>query len=72
LRREALQLLQAAIVKAEMWQGVIEVHLAVSEVAAHAQRLYERNSFREWGKESRALWWEGRYLHETHMVLELI
>lgn len=64
-------LLCAAIQQARSWSGVQQVHLAVSEVANDARRLYERNGFKEWGSEPRALYWEGRFAVETHMILEL-
>jgi GNAT superfamily N-acetyltransferase len=64
------RLLRAAIEEARSWEGVELVHLAVSEVAADAKRLYERIGFQEWGREPRALCWEGRCADETHMILE--
>jgi RimJ/RimL family protein N-acetyltransferase len=65
------RLLRAAIHQAQSWPGVHQVHLSVSEVAAEARRLYERNGFQEWGREPCALWWQGRYVAESHMVLDL-
>jgi RimJ/RimL family protein N-acetyltransferase len=47
------------------------VHLAVSEVAGDARKLYESLGFQEWGREPRALYWDGRYADESHMVLDL-
>lgn len=64
-------LLRAAIHHARSWAGVEQVHLAVSEVAKEARRLYERNGFREWGREPRTLRWDGRCADETHMTLDL-
>ena len=64
-------LLRTAIRQAQSWAGVEQVHLAVSEVAEGAKRLYERNGFQEWGREPRALCWEGRWVDESHMVLDL-
>ena len=64
-------LLRTAIRQARSWAGVEQVHLAVSEVAEGARRLYERNGFQEWGREPRALCWEGRWVDESHMVLDL-
>lgn len=60
-----------AIQQSRSWAGVEQVHLAVSEVAQEARRLYERNGFQEWGREPRALCWEGRCADESHMVLDL-
>ena len=65
------RLLRAAVEQARAWPGVEQLHLAVSEVANDAKRLYERIGFREWGREPRALCWEGRSADETHMILEL-
>ena len=64
-------LLQTAIEHARSWPGVEQVQLAVSEVAEDARRLYERNGFQPWGREPRALCWEGRSVDETHMILDL-
>ena len=64
-------LMRTAIRQARSWAGVEQVHLAVSEVAEGARRLYERNGFQEWGREPRALCWEGRWVDESHMVLDL-
>jgi RimJ/RimL family protein N-acetyltransferase len=65
-------LLRAAIHQAQSWPGVQQVHLSVTEVAAEAKRLYERNGFQEWGREPRALCWQGRYVEDSHMVLRLV
>jgi GNAT superfamily N-acetyltransferase len=64
-------LLRTAIRQARSWAGVEQVHLAVSEVAQGARKLYERNGFQEWGREPRALCWAGRCADESHMVLDL-
>ena len=64
-------LLAAAIDRVRTWPGVIQIHLAVSDAAPEALRLYERAGFREWGAEPRALQWEGRFVAEHHMVLDL-
>jgi len=64
-------LLRAAVQQARSWAGLEQVHLAVSEVAEEARRLYERNGFQEWGREPRALCWQGRCADESHMVLDL-
>jgi RimJ/RimL family protein N-acetyltransferase len=64
-------LLRAAIEQARSWTGVEQVHLAVSEVATEARRLYERNGFQAWGREPRALSLDGRYADESHMILDL-
>jgi len=64
-------LMEAAIARARAW-GVIDLHLAVSEAAPAAQRLYEGLGFTAWGTEPRALGWEGRLVDEHHMVLPLV
>jgi ribosomal protein S18 acetylase RimI-like enzyme len=64
-------LMRAAIGQARSWPGVALVHLAVSETAPEARRLYERLGFREWGREPNALYWGGRFADEVHMVLDL-
>ncbi len=64
-------LLRTAIQEARSWAGVEQIHLAVSEVAEGARRLYESNGFQEWGREPRALCWEGHWADESHMVLDL-
>jgi len=64
-------LLREAIERARSWEGVEQLHLTVSELAAEARRMYERHGFREWGREPRALLWEGRAADEHHMVLPL-
>jgi len=65
------RLLRAAIDQARSWPGVEQVQLSVTEVAAEARRLYERNGFQEWGREPRALCWQGRYVIDFHMSLDL-
>ena len=62
-------LLNAAIEQARAWTGVEQVILSVTEVAEDAKRLYERIGFRVWGREPRALCWQGQYADEIHMVL---
>ena len=64
-------LLRTAIQHAKSWAGVEQIHLAVTEVSQDARRLYERHGFRVWGREPRALCWEGRCADSTHMVLDL-
>lgn len=64
-------LLRAAIEHVRSWRGVHQLHLSVTEVAGNAKRLYERNGFRDWGREPRARCWQGQYVEESHMVLDL-
>ena len=64
-------LLEAAIACARRWPGVDQVQLGVTETAFPARRLYERLGFRPWGREPRALQWQGRFVDEHHLVLAL-
>jgi ribosomal protein S18 acetylase RimI-like enzyme len=65
------RLLRAAIQQAQSWTGVEQVQLSVTNIAKDARRMYERNGFREWGREPRALCWEGSYVDESYMVLDI-
>jgi RimJ/RimL family protein N-acetyltransferase len=64
-------ILQAAIDRARSWPGIVQVHLSVTETSEDAGRLYRSMGFRPWGVEPRALHWEGRFVAEHHMVLDL-
>lgn len=63
-------LLDAAIGQARDW-GVEQVQLGVTEAAPAAKRLYEAAGFRAWGHQPRALGWQGRFVDEDHMALDL-
>jgi GNAT superfamily N-acetyltransferase len=65
------RLLRAAIDQARSWPGVEQVQLSVTEVAQEARRLYERHGFQEWGREPCALGWQGQYVADSHMYLDL-
>ncbi len=65
-------LLHATVEHTRRWSGVTQVHLTVSEDAPAAQRLYESYGFREWGREPNALFWNGEFFDEAHMVLNLL
>jgi GNAT superfamily N-acetyltransferase len=65
------RLLRAAVQQARTWSGVEQIQLAVSELALDARRLYERAGFQEWGREPRALCWDGVCPDEIHMALDL-
>lgn len=65
------RLLEAAVEHARTWPGVLQVQLCVTESAEAARALYEAAGFREWGREPRALQWEGALVGERHMVLDL-
>lgn len=64
-------LLESAIEQARAWPGVDRLHLSVTEAAAEARKLYESEGFRCWGREARALAWQGQFVDEAHLVLEL-
>jgi GNAT superfamily N-acetyltransferase len=64
-------LMRAAIERAGCWPGVHQIHLSVTDASAEARRLYEDEGFVEWGREPSALHWEGRYVDESHLVLDL-
>jgi GNAT superfamily N-acetyltransferase len=64
-------LLGAAIARARIWSGLRQVHLAVTESSPVARTLYESMGFQCWGLEPRALGWEGRFVDEFHMALDL-
>lgn len=72
-RRKGLgaAMLRAAIDQARRCPGVLHVHLSVTEPAKDARRLYLAAGFREWGVEPRGLQWEGRFVAERHLVLDL-
>jgi len=67
----ARSLMEAALAHVRQWSGVLQVHLAVSELAQDARALYHSFGFRVWGLEPRALQWEGRFSNEYHLVLAL-
>jgi hypothetical protein len=50
---------------------VLQVHISVTDAAPGARQLYRRAGFREWGAEPRALGFDGQFVTEYHMVLEL-
>jgi len=64
-------LLTRAITHARAWSAVEQLHLSVTDTAIAAKRLYEAAGFRVWGREPRALQWEGRFVDEFHLVLDL-
>jgi RimJ/RimL family protein N-acetyltransferase len=67
----AAALVQAAIDHARTLPGASWVHLAVSDAAPEARRLYERAGFTVWGTEPEALRHDGRAVVEHHMALRL-
>jgi RimJ/RimL family protein N-acetyltransferase len=67
----AAQLLDAAIRYARALDGVMSVHLSVSESAVAARRLYEKAGFEIWGVEPDAIRFDERSVSERHMRLSL-
>lgn len=67
----AAALVHAALDHARTLPGAAWVHLAVSEAAPAARRLYERAGFTVWGTEPEALRHDGRSAVEHHMALRL-
>jgi ribosomal protein S18 acetylase RimI-like enzyme len=66
----ARQLLQTAIDHARA-EGVHVVQLTVADDASEARRVYERVGFVRWGTEPDALFIEGRFVDDHHMVLRM-
>lgn len=64
-------LLDNAIAHAAAWPDVRQLHLSVTDAACEARLLYEASGFRCWGQEPRALAWQGGFVDEIHMVLEI-
>jgi GNAT superfamily N-acetyltransferase len=64
-------LVRATIRCAREWAGVRQLHLTVADTAHSAKRLYEAAGFRAWGREPRALRWEGKFVDDFHLVLDL-
>ena len=67
----ACRLLDATIVHARGWPGVVQVELAVTATNAPAVSLYRRFGFVEFGRTPRALFVEGAYHDELLMALQL-
>lgn len=65
------ELLDAVVAHARGWPGVVMVELSATEAAEAALRMYVSAGFRAWGREPRSLYWEGRYVDQTFMTLDL-
>ena len=63
-------LLDAAVECGRRW-GLAHVQLSVTEAAPVARRMYESAGFRVWGREPRALHWNGRFVDDYHLQLDL-
>jgi RimJ/RimL family protein N-acetyltransferase len=64
-------LLSAAIHHARTWPEIEQLHLCVTDAAVAARSLYESAGFRCWGCEPRALAWEGRFVDDFHLLMDL-
>jgi ribosomal protein S18 acetylase RimI-like enzyme len=73
LRRQGLgrRLVERALAHARTLEGVVQVHLSVTDPMGAARALYESCGFTLWGTEPRALGHEGEYVAEHHLVLAL-
>ncbi len=65
------QLMQAAITRARMIEGLVQIHLTVVSTNASARRLYIGLGFELYGTEPRALKVGEQYYDEDLMVLKL-
>ena len=63
-------LVGAAIEQARRWE-IDQLQLSATDAAPAARRLYEAAGFQQWGREPRALHWDGRFVDEYHFVLRL-
>jgi ribosomal protein S18 acetylase RimI-like enzyme len=63
-------LIDAAVQQARAW-GVEQVQLGVTDAAPQAKRVYEAAGFRTWGRQPRTLQWQGDFVDESHMALDL-
>jgi RimJ/RimL family protein N-acetyltransferase len=64
-------LMNAALAQARAWPGVVNVHLAVSIAAPQARAMYDQLGFRAWGTQPRAIFHDGAFHDEVHMVLDI-
>ncbi len=64
------RLLDAAIEQGRAWD-LEQLHLSVTDAAPVAARLYRSAGFRPWGRDTRALQHDGRFVDEHHLVLTL-
>lgn len=64
-------LLDALVAHARTWPGVVMVELSVTEAAPEALSLYRAAGFRAWGTEPRSLHWQGCYVDQTFLTLDL-
>jgi RimJ/RimL family protein N-acetyltransferase len=70
-RSVARALMQRAIACAHGWAGLELLHLTVTASNAAALHLYESLGFIIWGTQPKALYVNGVYFDEHHMVLHL-
>ncbi|MBX3378871.1 MAG: GNAT family N-acetyltransferase, partial [Phycisphaeraceae bacterium] len=58
-----------AIEEAKTWEGLARLHLAVSENAPVAKKMYESLGFVQWGYEPDAIRIDGRSFGEHHLEM---
>jgi cyclohexyl-isocyanide hydratase len=64
-------LIKAVLERAERLEGLEQINLTVLAGNAKAKELYERNGFRVFAWEQRALKWKGKYHDEYQMAYRL-
>ena len=67
----ARQLIDSAVKVARTFEGVVDVELTVEAGNHGAIALYEKLGFVAWGRQPRALKFDGKYHDEISMVLAL-
>lgn len=65
------KLLDIAILHAKKEMRAQTVSLTVESSNLSAVRLYESKSFRSWGREPKALFFDGQFFDEINMTLDL-
>lgn len=63
------RLLEYAIEKAKLFEDILQIELAVISTNESARKLYESIGFESFGTEKRALFVNGQFYDEEHMVL---
>ncbi|HEY0711932.1 MAG TPA: GNAT family protein [Polyangia bacterium] len=65
------RLLEAVIAWARAIPAIEQLRFSAAESAGELRKLCASLGFREWGLEPRALQWDGQFVAQAHMVLEL-
>lgn len=69
--RLAMRLIDVLIDHAGGVPGIRQLHITVEAGNAGALKTYQRLGFVEWGRELRAIAWDGAYFDEIHLALML-